>query len=342
MTRMPDPRALTRMGLLMALTATACGCGGTQPSRLARIRQRGELVCGIKAGIAGFARADASGRYRGMDVDICRAVAAAILGDADRVRFMPATTVDEMLPSEMDLASRRLTWSLQREGRGVLFGPVTFYDGQTFMVMAAAPIARAEQLADRRICVYEGSEHDVNVTSHFKRQRLTFQRVPVADGAGALRALRAGDCDAFTTDLTELASLRSELPARNDVRILADRISHEPLAQLVRASDVDLFNVLRWTVFALITAEELNVTSENADAMKASDDPDVRRLLGVTEGNGAALGLDEAWAERIVRAVGNYGEIFARNVGPETPVGLERGLSDLWTRGGLLIAPPLR
>ncbi len=325
-----------------ALCVSSCGGAGAL-SRVQQIRQRGFLVCGISPGIAGFAQADADGRYRGLDIDICRAVAAAIVGTADSVRYEQIASLEQLQRSpNIDLVSRRLTWSLRREGLNVLFGPIVFYDGQGFLVSRRVAVDRANQLADVPVCVAEGSEHDVTLTAYFRRQGLALRRVPVPDGRRAGDALMSGACDAFSADISELASLRSRLARPDDVRILADRISREPLAQLVRGTDVDLFDVLRWTVFATVSAEELGVTSANVDEMKTSADPDVRRLLGVARGNGAALGLDEGWAAAVIKEVGNYGEVFERNLGPNTPIKLERGLNGLWTAGGLMFAPPLR
>src|SRR5262245_37200757 len=329
--------------LLIAAMLSA-SCDGAAPgSRVSRIRQRGFLVCGVFPGIAGFARVDSQGHYTGFDVDICRAVAAAILGSAERIRYQPVATIDLFQrSSDIDIVSRRLTWSLRREGLQVLFGPVTFYDGQGFLVPARVKIERVTELAGVPVCVAEGSEHDVTLTAYFRRNQIALDRVGVADGAAGGRALAEGRCQAFSADVSELASVRSMMENPRGFRILADRISQEPLAQLVRQEDIDLFNVLRWTVFALIAAEEFGVTSANVSEMAARDDPNIARLLGASGGNGAALGLDEAWARHVIADVGNYGEVFERNLGTSTPIGMERGLNALWTRGGLLFAPPLK
>ena len=244
--------------------------------------------------------------------------------------------------SDIDIVSRRLTWSLRREGLHVVFGPVTFYDGQGFLVPGRLQADHAAELAGVPVCVAEGSEHDVTLTAYFRRHQIALDRVPVVDGPAGGRALAEGRCQAFSADVSELASIRSTMKDPRSLRILADRISQEPLAQLVRQEDVDLFNVLRWTVFAMIAAEELGVTSANISAMAARDDPEIARLLGVSPGNGAALGLDEAWARHVIGDVGNYGEVFERNLGMTTPIAMERGLNALWTKGGLLFAPPLR
>lgn len=330
------------MPLIAAMLSASCG-SAAPGSRVSRIRQRGFLVCGVFPGIAGFAQMDRQGQYAGFDVDFCRAVAAAIVGSAERIRYEPIASIDVLQrSSDIDIVSRRLTWSLRREGLHVLFGPVTFYDGQGFLVPQRLKVDRVAELAGIPVCVAEGSEHDVTLTAYFRQHQIGLDRVGVADGAAGGRALADGRCQAFSADVSELASVRSAMENPRGFRILADRISQEPLAQLVRQEDVDLFNVLRWTVFAMIAAEELGVTSANVSDMAARDDPDIARLLGASGGNGAALGLDEAWARNVIADVGNYGEVFERNLGMTTPIGLERGLNALWTRGGLLFAPPLK
>jgi general L-amino acid transport system substrate-binding protein len=323
------------------LPAAAAGQG-----RVARIRQRGALVCGVAPGVAGFAHVDEQGRYTGFDVDICRALSAAIFGTPDKVRYEQASSVEQFLRApDVDVVSRRLTWSLQREGMGLLFGPVMFYDGQGFLVPARLGIKALRQLSDRRICVVAGGLSESNLTRYFRFHRLTLRKIlihPPSGGASLDGEFSAGRCDGFTADLSELGSLRSGMRKPDDFRILDEQISKEPLAQLVRRSDVDLFSVLRWTIFAMIDAEELGVTSANVPEMVNAAEPDVKRLLGTTPGNGKALGLDEAWAVNIIKAVGNYGEAFDRNVGARSAIKLPRGLNRLWTTGGLMYAPPLR
>jgi general L-amino acid transport system substrate-binding protein len=338
-------RSVSTLLIVATLSASwSAACGGTATeSRVSRIRQRGFLVCGVLPGIAGFARVDGQGHYTGFDVDICRAVAAAITGSAGRIRYQPIESIDLLQrSSDIDIVSRRLTWSLRREGLHVLFGPVTFYDGQGFLVPERLQVNHAAELAGIPICVAGGSEHDVTLTAYFRRHQIALNTIRVADGAAGGRAMADGRCQALSADVSELASVRSMLDNPRGFRILDERISQEPLAQLVRQEDVDLFNVLRWTVFAMIHAEELGVTSANVSERAAQDDPEIARLLGVSAGNGAALGLDEAWARHVIADVGNYGEVFERNLGPSTPIAMERGLNALWTRGGLLFAPPLK
>ena len=324
------------LSILFISTATA-------QSRLDLIRKRGAVVCGLQPGVHGFAVVAGDGRYSGLDVDICRAVSAAIFGTADKVRFVPAGTVDAFLKtSEADLVSRRLTWSLQREGLGLLFGPVTFYDGQGFLVPRAQKVKAPPDLANKRICIVPGTVTEYNLNTYFQSRKLAIQKVLLKSLDQAEGEFAAGRCDALTGDLSELGSARSRMSKRDAFEILPELISKEPLGPIVRQGDDQFFNVVRWTVFALIAAEELGITSSNLSEKRASADLDVRRFLGVVPGNGRALGLDEAWAANVIEAVGNYGEMFERNVGVNSPIQLERRLNALWTGGGLMYAPLLR
>jgi general L-amino acid transport system substrate-binding protein len=285
---------------------------------------------------------DGQGRYSGLDVDICRAVAAAIFGTPGNVRYEHATSVEQFQKTpDIDVVSRRLTWSLQREAMGLLFGPVTFYDGQGFLVPAGLPAQRVGQLSNARICVVASGLSESNLTAYFRSRNLALRKVLIQTGQVEAELL-AGRCDAFTADVSELGSLRSAMRKPDAFKILSEQISKEPLAQVVRKGDVDLFDVLRWTIFAMIAAEELGVTSGNIDAMAKGGNAEVRRLVGVAPGSGEAVGLDDAWAYNIIKNVGNYGEIYERNVGMASPIKLPRGVNALWSAGGLMYAPPLR
>jgi general L-amino acid transport system substrate-binding protein len=276
-------------------------------------------------------------------VDICRALSAAIFGVPDKVRYERASSADQFQrSSDIDVVSRRLTASLQREGMGLLFGPVMFYDGQGFLLPDRFSAQTVRQLAGARICVVAGTPNESNLTVYFRARTLQLQKVLLMETAQVDAAFSSGRCDAFTADISELGALRSLMRKPESFRILPERISREPLAQLVRDTDLDLFKILRWTMFAMIAAEELGVTSANAAEMTRSADSDVRRLLGVTPGNGKALGLDERWAYNVIKTVGNYGEIYERNVGMRSPIKLPRGLNALSSAGGLMFAPPLR
>jgi general L-amino acid transport system substrate-binding protein len=299
-------------------------------------------VCGVAPGVAGFAQVDGQGRYRGLDIDVCRAISAAIFGTPDTVRYERASSVEQFQQTpDIDLVSRRLTWSLQREGMGLLFGPVTFYDGQGFLVPGKLQAQQIVQLSNVPVCVTAGGLSESNLTIYFRSHKLALQK-RLIQASQVEAELSAGHCAAYTADVSELGSLRTAMQKPGDYRILAEQISREPLAQLVRNTDVDLFGVLRWTIFAMISAEELGVTSGNVAQMAKSADPDVRRLLGVTPGNGKALGLDEAWAYNVIKTVGNYGEVYERNVGMGSPIKLPRGVNALGSSGGLMFAPPLR
>ena len=324
----------------MGPTGGAAGAG----HRLDDIRRRGFLTCGVWPEVAGFSQKNGPESYTGLDVDMCRALSAAIFGTPDKVRFVETSTVERFLQStDVDLVSRRLTWELRREGSlGLLFGPIMFYDGQGFLVPRRLGITSIRQLSGRNICVRPVSHTEVTLEHYFRAQGLDLRKVPLDTAADLGAAFAGGRCHAYTHDATMLGAIRTRLPRPRDYSILSQQITKEPLAQIVRKGDDEFFDVLRWTVFAVIQAEELGVTSNNVDDMLQSDNLDIKRLLGVVPGNGKALGLDERWAYDVIKSLGNYGEMFDRNVGMPSPVGMERGLNRLWTSGGLMYAPPLR
>jgi general L-amino acid transport system substrate-binding protein len=316
-------------------------------SRLERIEHRGSLGCGIEAAVPGFAEIDAAGHYRGMDVDICRAIAAAIFGTSDKINYVPAGAVTEFLRNDdVDVVARRLTWELQREQpRGVLFGPVTFYDGQTFLVSRTLGVTTIRQLSGKEICVAGGEVFESQLNAYFASHGLELKKVVLESShqyAAIAQALRSGRCRVYTGDLSDLGAIRSKLAAPAGFQILPEQISKEPLAPIVRSDDAQWFGIVRWTMFALIAAEELGVTSRNVDQMRASQNLEVQRLLGVAPGNGKALGLNESWASHAIKTVGNYGEMFERNLGSSSPMKFDRGLNRLAKDGGLMYAPPLK
>jgi len=281
----------------------------------------------------------------GFDVDICRALSAAIFGTADRVRFVEITTMTEFRKSDIDVVSRRLSWELRREfPLGFLFGPVMFYDGQGFLVAKKLAAATPLQLSRVPLCVANG-KFEANIRAYFQTKGLTLVQVPLksAEDFKEIRdALETGRCSAYSADVTELGAIRSGMPHFENFEILPQMISKEPLAQLVRQDDTQFFDILRWTVNALVYAEELGIGSSNLDETMSSNDRSVQIFLGVISGNGKALGLPERWAYAVIKAVGNYGEIFERNVGRDSPIKLDRGYNRLWSEGGLMYAPPLR
>ncbi len=333
-----------RLAVLLAiacLSVTGAKAAEAKGDRLAAIRARGHLTCGVLPGVTGFAVLNPDGSYGGFDIDTCRAVAAAIFGTPDKVRFVQADDVGIFKRApEVDVVIRRLTWALTRETPlGLMFGPITYYDGQG--LMAPAGVADAGVLAGKPVCVEQGEGWAGNLVRYSQMRDLDLKPVVIADRADAVKRFLAGECAAYSGDKTMLAAIRAGLPRPADYTILKDEFSKEPLAPLVRQGDDRFFEVVRWSVFALIEAEELHITSSNVDVFVLSQNPNSRHFLGVIPGNGKALGLDERWARNIVKAVGNYGEMFARNLGPDSAIKLDRGLNRLWTDGGLMYAPPL-
>jgi general L-amino acid transport system substrate-binding protein len=313
------------------------------------IKKRGELICGVNTGLAGFSAADSQGRWTGLDVDTCRAVAAAILGDANKVRFSPLTAQQRftaLQSGEIDMLARNTTWTLTRDASlGIAFTGVNFYDGQAFMVPKNLNVTSAKQLKGATVCVQSGTTTELNMTDFSRTNNLNLKPVVFAELPATNAAYFSGRCQAYTTDASGLASIRSkEAKNPDDHVILPELISKEPLGPAVRQGDNEFFNIVKWVGFALLEAEELGVTQSNVDQQKASStNPNVRRLLGAgNEDTGKALGLDKDWAARAIKAVGNYGEQFERHVGPKTPIGLPRGSNNLWSSGGLMYAPPVR
>jgi general L-amino acid transport system substrate-binding protein len=310
-------------------------------SRLGDIEARGTLNCGIWPYVAGFASAR-NGEYFGFDVDICRAVAAAILGDATKVRFVKLENIRQFAErNEIDLVVRRLTWTLSREtANGMAFGPVTFYDGQGFLVPKQSGIERASELAGERLCVKNSERHPGTLYNYFRDMHHDIQLVLVESDKEAEEAMRGGRCRAYSADVSWLAAARSTfVDGLTRYKILADEISKEPLAPLMRAGDTELVQLVRWTIFSMIEAEELGLSSQNIDTGKPSSSR-VRSFLSIHPGSHVALGAGN-WVRAIIAGVGNYGEVFDRNLGEDSSIKLDRGLNRLWTQGGLMYAPPL-
>jgi general L-amino acid transport system substrate-binding protein len=325
--------------LILAVPAVA----GTLDS----VKTKGTLTCGINTGVAGFSALNKEGRYRGLDADYCHALAAAVLNDPEKVRFLPTTYATRFVAlqsGEIDVLARNATITLTRETvLGLLGIGVNFYDGQAFMVLKAANIAHATDLGGATVCVLPGSTTELNLNDFARRNNLQIQPVVLDSMDTMVDAYQSGRCDAMTTDFSQLAALRvSALRDPTAHIILPERVSKEPLGPMVRRGDEAWAVVARYVLMAMIQAEELGVTQATVDEMRGSVDPDIKRLLGSEPGLGKALGLDEEWAYRAIKAVGNYGESFDRNLGRNSPIGLDRGLNDLWTHGGLMYAIPLR
>ena len=332
---------------LGTLAASALMAGFASAGTLDDVKARGELICGSNTGLTGFGAPDANNNWTGFDVDLCRAIGAAVLGDPNKVKFVPTTgetRFTALASGEVDLLVRNSTWTYSRDTDLKLdFVGVNYYDGQGFMVKKDLGILSAKELDGATVCIQTGTTTELNLADFFKSNNISYTPVTVADDAEAQRQYMAGACDAFTTDASGLAATRATLPDPENHIILPEIISKEPLGPVVRHGDNQWGDIVRWTLNALLTAEEKGVTKANVEEMAASStDPEVRRLLGVEGDMGAMTGLDKDAFKRAIMANGNYGEIFAANIGESTPIGLARGLNELWTNGGLQYSPPFR
>lgn len=333
-----------RVALLLTLGWSAAASAGAV---LDGVKRKGHIDCGISDGLPGFAETDAKGRPHGLDVDFCRAVAAAVFGDTDKVRFHPLVAKDRFTAlesGEVDLLSRHTTWSSSRDaGMGMNFVGVIFHDGQGFLVNRKLGASRVEELDGARICVQSGTTSELNLAEQFRFRKLEYTPVTFDSSEQSAEALQDGRCDLITSDRSQLYAQRSRLNKPDDFVILQEVISKEPLGPAVREGDEQWFDIVRWTLFALLNAEELGVRSDNVEQLaKGGASPDVARLLGVSGEYGKDLGLPNDWVVRIVAQVGNYGEIYERNLGQGSSLRIERGLNRLWNSGGLMFAPPIR
>jgi len=339
---------LSRLALCAAVATAALASAPAHAGKTVdAIKARGQLVCGVNTGLAGFSAADSQGNWSGLDVDVCKAIAAALLGDATKIKWVPLNAQQRftaLQSGEIDVLSRNTTWTLTRDASlGMQFTGVTYYDGQGFMVPSKGKVKSAKQLKGATVCVQSGTTTEKNLTDFSRANKLDIKPVVFEKVEAATGAYFAGRCQAYTTDASGLASVRNkEAKTPADHLILPELISKEPLGPSVRRGDDEFFAIVRWTVFALIEAEDYGVTQDNVDQMKTSTDPVVQRLLGVSEDTGKLLGLDKEWAYRAIKTVGNYGEIFERNVGPKSALGLPRGVNNLWSKGGIVYAPPVR
>ena len=337
-----------RLAAVVLLSIAAITAPVHAGKTLDAIKVRGQLVCGVSSGVAGFSQADSNGQWSGLDVDICRAIAASLLGDANKVKWVPLVAQQRfaaLQSGEVDVLSRNTSWTLTRDASlGLSFTGTTYYDGQAFMVPAKSKVKSAKQLKNATVCVQSGTTTEKNLSEFSRANGLAIKPVVFEKFDAANAAYFAGRCQAYTTDASGLASIRNK-EAKNPAEhlILPELISKEPLSPAVRRGDDEFFAIIRWVVFGLIEAEEYGVTKANVEALQRDTrDPAVGRLLGTTEDTGKLLGLDKDWMARALKATGNYGEIFERNVGPKSPLGLPRGSNNLWSKGGLLYAPPVR
>ena len=334
--------------LSAAATAALLAAGTTQAATLADVQERGELNCVVTTGLVGFAAPDANGQWAGFDVDFCRAVAAAVLGDGSKVKFVPSTgkTRFTLLNSgEGDILFRNTTETMSRDADLKMnFLPVNYYDGQGFMVPTELGVGSAKELDGASVCIQTGTTTELNLADYFRSNGISYEPVPIETNEEARSNYLAGRCDVYTTDASGLASTRAAFEAPDDHMLLPEIISKEPLGGAVRHGDDEWLDIGKWVVNALINAEEAGITADNVAelAKTAGDNPNINRMLG-TEGDfGSMIGLDKDWAVRAIAAGGNYGEIFERNIGPSTPIALERGLNAQWRDGGILYAAPIR
>jgi len=313
---------------------------------LDNVKAKGQLVCGANPGTAGFGVPDEKGNWTGLDVEYCRAIAAAIFNDGTKVKFVPLSSKDRftaLASGEVDVLVRNSTWTMSRETTlGVIWAGINFYDGQGFMVNKKLNVKSAAELGGATICVQQGTTTELNLADYFRANNMKYQVVTFGSSEEALKAYDSGRCDSYTTDRSGLAADRLSMSKPDDHIILPEVISKEPLGPLVRQGDDQWLNLVKWVHFALLTAEEDGITQANVDQMLKSDNPEIKRVLGVEGKFGESLGLSNAWVVQIIKSVGNYGEMFERNVGPKTPIQLARSSNALWSKGGLQYAPPIR
>jgi general L-amino acid transport system substrate-binding protein len=332
-------------GAIVALMATSAQAQ-TKTSTLDTVKARGSLNCGSGTGLAGFGLPDAQGNWSGLDVDMCRAISAAIFNDSTKIKFVSLSAKDRftsLQAGEIDVLSRNTTWTSSRDtALGLNFAGVNYYDGQGFIVRKGAKIASALELGGASVCVQQGTTTELNLADYFRANKLELKAVTFATNDETVKAYEGGRCDAFTTDASGLYSERLRMASATDHIVLPEIISKEPLGPAVRHGDDQWLDIVKWTHFAMVTAEEHGVTKANVDEQLKSTNPDVRRLLGTEGKHGEALGLTNDWAYRVIKLIGNYGEVFEKNVGSGSRLNIARGQNNLWTKGGLQYAPPIR
>jgi general L-amino acid transport system substrate-binding protein len=326
--------------------AAALGFIPAAAQTLKKVKDRGSLICGANGELAGFGLPDAQGKWTGLDVDVCRAIAAAIFNDASKVKFVPLSAKDRftaLQSGEIDVLSRNTTWTSSRDAsQGIMFAGVDYYDGQGFIVRKTLKIKSALELSGATVCVGQGTTTELNLADYFRAHNMQLKSVGFATADETLKAYEAGRCDVYTTDASGLYGYRLKFANPDDHIVLPEVISKEPLGPSVRQGDDQWFTLVKWVLFALLNAEEANLSSKNIDQMMTSTDPNVKRLVGTEGSYGEQLGLSKGWVVSIVKLVGNYGELFDRNVGSGSPLKIDRGLNNLWSKGGIQYAPPIR
>jgi general L-amino acid transport system substrate-binding protein len=332
--------------LLASMLAATFAVPGACAQTLKTVKARGQLICGANGQLAGFGMPDAQGRWAGLDVDVCRAIAAAIFNDPAKVKFVPLTVKDRFIAlqsGEVDVLARNTTWTASRENAlGLNFTGVDYYDGEGFMVHKSLKVNSVLELNDASVCVQKGTTTELNLADYFRAHNMKLKKMPFNTPDEAIKAYDAGRCNALTDDASGLYAARLQLSSPDDNMVLPEIISKEPLGPFVRRGDDQWFGLVRWALFAMIDAEELGITQKNIESMMKSANPAIKRFVGAEGNFGEQMGLTKDWAVRIVRAVGNYGEVFYRNVGMGSPLKIERGLNRLWNKGGIQYAPPIR
>jgi general L-amino acid transport system substrate-binding protein len=339
---------MKRIACVVALTAMATFAASSVSAQttLKTVQQRGALVCGVSQGLPGFSSPNDRGVWTGLDVDLCRGIAAAIFNDASKVKYSPLSAKDRftaLQTGEIDVLSRNSTWTMLRDTQlGLNFAAINYYDGQGFMVRKALKVNSALELNGASICTQTGTTTELNVADYFRANKMKYEVVAFATADETIKAYDAGRCDVFTSDVSQLYAMRLKLTNPSDQVILPEVISKEPLGPVVRQGDDQWLDIVKWVFFAMINAEELGISSKTIDEAMSSTKPDVRRFVG-NEGNfGEQIGLTKDWAVRIIKLVGNYGETFERNVGSGSKLNIDRGLNRLWSKGGIQYAPPIR
>ena len=332
-----------RKSLFLGLATAAIFSSTAQAGTLEDVKKAGFVKCGVSTSLAGFSAADDKGNWKGLDVDVCRGVAAAVLGDATKVKFSPLTAKERftaLQSGEIDILSRNTTWTLTRDASlGLNFAGVNYYDGQGFMVSKKLGVDSTLKLDGAAICIQAGTTTELNLSDYFKANNMKYKAITFDTNDQTIEGYKSGRCDVLTTDQSGLYSLRLKLEKPDDAVVLPEIISKEPLGPVVRQGDDVWFNIVKWTLNAMINAEEMGVTSKNVDEMKKSKDPAIGRLMG---GQGEKLKLDDSWSYNIIKQVGNYGESFEANVGSGSPLKIGRGVNALWNKGGIMYAPPIR
>ena len=330
--------------VLGAALALALPAGTASAQTLKAVKDRGSLICGVSQGLPGFSTPDDKGNWTGLDVDFCRAIAAAIFNDPGKVKFTPLSAKDRFEPlksGDIDVLSRNTTWTISRDAL-FNFAAVTYYDGQGFMVRKALKVNSALELNGASVCTQTGTTTELNLADYFRANNMKYEVIAFGSADETVKAYEAGRCDAFTTDMSQLYAEKLKLANVNDHVILPEIISKEPLGPLVRHGDDQWFDVVKWVHFAMLNAEELGVSQKTIDDAQKSNQPEIRRLVGAEGAYGEQIGLTKDWVVRIVKHVGNYGEVYERNVGTGSKLGISRGLNRLWTKGGIQYAPPIR